>query len=309
MRICVILNAGGGTMLRLGADAVVERLGTAFAEHGVVAEVRAVPGGELRRRIEDAIAAARAGELDAVVVGGGDGTASTAAGLIVGTGVPLGVLGLGTLNHFAKDLGMPLDLEQAAAALARGVVREVDVAECNGRVFVNNSLIGVYPYMVLDRERRRRLTSLGKWPAMSLAFVRMLWRFPRRRLRVRAGEAEIPYRTPCLFVGNNEYAFDFLRLGRRRMDTGELFLLVARAHTPFRLFVLACRTAFGRLRDAKDLETMHARTAVIEAHTSRLPVSFDGEVERMRPPLRYRSRPGALKVLVPGPEPAPGRQE
>jgi diacylglycerol kinase family enzyme len=300
MRICAILNAGGGTMLQLGPDAVVERLKSAFARNGVEADVRAVPGAELCGEIERAIAAARAGQLDAVVVGGGDGTASTAAGLMVDTGVPLGVLGLGTLNHFAKDLGMPLELEEAAAALARGSLREIDVADCNGRIFVNNSLIGVYPYMVLDRERRRRLTSLGKWPAMSLAFLRMLWRFPRRRLRLRTAETELPYRTPCLFIGNNEYAFDFLKLGRRRLDTGQLYLLVARAHSPWRLFLLACRAALGRLREAKDLEALHAQTAVIEARTSRLPVSFDGEVEHLRPPLRYRSRPGALKVIAPG---------
>ncbi len=299
MRICAILNAGGGTMLRLGPDQVVAQLKEAFAGHGVEADVRAVPGSELRREIEAAVSTAKAGRIDAVVMGGGAGTASRPAGLIIDTGVPLGVLGLGTLNHFARDLGMPLDLKDAAAAIANGVVRAIDVAECNGRVFVNNSLIGVYPYMVLDRERRRRVTSLGKWPAMTLAFLRMLWRFPRRRLRLRTGDTELPYRTPCLFIGNNEYAFDFLHLGRRRLDTGQLFLLIARPHSPFRLFLLACRAAFGRLHGATDLETMHAQVAVIEAHTSRLPVSFDGEVERLRPPLRYRSRPGALKVIVP----------
>ena len=110
MRICAILNAGGGTMLQLGPDAVVERLKSAFARNGVEADVCAVPGAELCGEIERAIAAARAGQLDAVVVGGGDGTASTAAGLMVDTGVPLGVLGLRTLNHFAKDLVMPLEL-------------------------------------------------------------------------------------------------------------------------------------------------------------------------------------------------------
>ena len=96
------------------------------------------------------MAQAKRGEIDAIVVGGGDGSVRTVAGVLADTGVPLGVLPLGTLNHFAKDLGIPLKVEQAAAAIAAGHTRNVDIAEVNGKTFINNSSIGIYPYMQLN---------------------------------------------------------------------------------------------------------------------------------------------------------------
>src|SRR6185503_16647759 len=104
-----------------------------------------------------------ASDADAVVIGGGDGTVSAAADRAVRHGKPIGVLPLGTLNHFARDLGMPPDLRDAVRAIATGVVREVDVGEVNGRVFVNNSSIGVYPTVVRDRDEQRLRFGRGKW--------------------------------------------------------------------------------------------------------------------------------------------------
>ena len=118
------------------------------------------------------------GETDAIVVGGGDGSIRTLASVLAGTDVPLGVLPLGTLNHFAKDLGIPLQVEEAAAIIAAGRTRVVDLAEVNGETFINNSSIGIYPYMVIDRERRRARHKLAKWMAMVPAFFRMLRHFP-----------------------------------------------------------------------------------------------------------------------------------
>ena len=114
-------------------------------------------------------------------------------------------------------------------AIAAGQTRAVDVGEVNGRVFINNSSVGIYPYMVVDRDRRQSAGGLGKWPAMTLALVRMLWRFPRRRLSVRTEGWAEPHRTPCLFVGNNEYGIELLTLGKRgRLDGGRLWLFVAK---------------------------------------------------------------------------------
>ena len=106
----------------------------------------------------------------------------------------LGVLPLGTLNHFARDVGMPAEPEAAAQVIASSAPRAVDVAEVNGHVYVNNSLLGAYPYMVADRERRRDQHGLGKWTAMTLAFLRMLWRFPRRRLTLCFDGGKLPVR-------------------------------------------------------------------------------------------------------------------
>src|SRR5919206_2234799 len=155
MKIEAIVNATSGTVLSVGQDNLQMALQSAFAASSVEAAVAFVPCEELRNTAVAALERAQRGEIDAVVVGGGDGTVRTVAAVLAGTGVPLGILPLGTLNHFARDLGIPLELDGAAAVIARGSARTIDVAEVNGEVFVNNSSIGIYPYMVLDRERRR----------------------------------------------------------------------------------------------------------------------------------------------------------
>lgn len=300
LRLKVLVNAGGGTVRREGADATRQRLQAAFADHGAAAELALVPGGELRDALRAALEEARAGRLDGVVVGGGDGSVSTAAGVLAGSEVPLGVLPLGTLNHFAKDIGMPTDLDEAVAAIGRGHVRPVDVGEVNGEVFVNNSLLGIYPYMVTERERRRERHGIGKWPAMGLAFLRMLWRFPRRRVAITVEGATKPYRTPLLFVGVNEYSLERMKMRRARgMSGGELWLFVAKHRDPLAFLWFAARTQFGGLRQEGDFEMLRVTSAEVTLRASRVPVSRDGEVERMRGPLAYKVRPGALKVFAP----------
>jgi diacylglycerol kinase family enzyme len=303
VRVLIVVNADGGAVRAGMADRAT--LAVAVEKAGLEAELRFSPGAEVRPHAELALAAAAAGQLDAVVVGGGDGTVGTVAGVLAGSGVPLGMLPLGTLNHFVKDLGLPLEVEAAMRVIAAGQTRDVDVAEVNGRVFINNSSVGIYPYMVVDRDRRQSADGYGKWPAMALAFVRMLWRFPRRRLSVRTEGWETPHRTPCLFVGNNAYSVELLTLGQRsRLDSGRLWLFVAKQRSRLALLWFAVRAAFGGLDQAGDFETLEALEIEIGMGASRVPVALDGEVETMRLPLRYRARPGALRVLVPAPSQA-----
>lgn len=299
LRLAVLVNSGGGTVRREGADALRERLATAFREHGVEAELVFAAGPDLRRESEAALGRAREGALDGIVVGGGDGSVGTLAGLLADTGVAMGVLPLGTLNHFARDVGMPADLDAAVAVIARGRTRPVDVGEVNGRVFVNNSLIGIYPRMVADRERRRERHGLGKWPAMTLALIKALARFPRRRVTLRVAGRETPYRTPLLFVGVNEYSLERFQVRRHGgMSDGKLWLIIAKHDRPLGLVALGLRAALGGLKPAKDFDELHVESCEVTFRASRMPVSHDGEIDRMRGPLRYRVRAGALRVLA-----------
>jgi diacylglycerol kinase family enzyme len=185
-RVDVLLNAGAGAFNLTLAANVKSTLKASFTLHGIAAQIRFVDGEGLRKAVERAVARARRSDIDAVVIGGGDGSMRTAASVLAGSSVRLGVLPLGTLNHFAKDLGIPLPLEDAVAVIATGRTRKVDLAEVNGETFINNSSIGIYPYMVIDRERRMAHHKLAKWMAMVPAFFRMLRHFPRRRLRISA---------------------------------------------------------------------------------------------------------------------------
>jgi len=170
----------------------------------------------------------------------------------------------------------------------------------NGRVFINNSSVGVYPYMVADRDRRMAADGRGKWSAMTLAFFRMVRRFPRRRLTVSAAGWSEPCRTPLVFVGNNRYELGLLALGERtRLDGGKLGLYVAKQQSPLGLAKLVAKATFGRLEDDDEFIVHEVDEAEIRSRASRLRVAVDGEVIVLAPPLRYRIRPGALRVFAP----------
>ncbi|HEX2727879.1 MAG TPA: diacylglycerol kinase family protein [Beijerinckiaceae bacterium] len=301
MRVTALVNAAAGTAERHGPDALRGTLADAFERQGLSVDLQFVPGDQLREAAEAARGAAARGEIDAVAVGGGDGTISTVAAVLAGTGIPLAVLPLGTLNHFAKDLGIPADLDAAVAVISPANMRAVDVASVNGEVFVNNSSIGIYPYMVVDRERRRSLHGQSKWVAMFWALLRGLRYFPLRRLSICAEGWAEPCRTPCVFVGNNEYCLDASSFGtRERLNAGTLCLYVARQQSRPALLWLAFRSAIGLLDRKRDLRTFKSGSVDISSRTSRLLVALDGEVLVMRSPLEYRVRPGALRVFAPG---------
>jgi diacylglycerol kinase family enzyme len=300
MKVLAIINAHSGTAREHRGEALHALLAILFQARGLDAEIELAQGDAIAKTAARAVEHAKAGELDAVVAGGGDGTIRCVAAALAGSGIPLGVLPLGTRNHFARALNLPLDLEGAVAVIGQRQTAQVDAGEVNGRLFINNASLGLYPFLVLDRERRQSAHGLGKWVAAALASVRMLWRFPIRRLIVSIeGEAR-PHRTPLLFVGNNRYDLRLPEFGERdHLNRGELWICISKSESRIGLIGLALRTVLGLGDPARDLETHNAHSAEIRSHSSRLPIAYDGEVEIMRQPLRFRTRPRALTVLVP----------
>jgi diacylglycerol kinase family enzyme len=302
MRVAVLLNEAAGTIVCRDGRTLGETLNASFAQHGITATLEFFSGAALKAGAERALRQTQKNKLDALVVGGGDGSIASVASVLAGTDIPLGILPLGTFNHFAKDLGIPLQVEQAVEVIAASHVRSVDLGEVNGEAFVNNSSIGIYPYLVLDRERLRARHGLSKWIAMVFATWRTLRHFPLRRLHIRAGNMAEPYHSPCVFIGNNEYCLTGRVAGKReRLDAGELCVYVAKRQSRIALFWLACRSLLGFLDQSRDLRAVKVPDVEITSRTSRLLVALDGEVAMMRPPLRYRVRPNALRVFAPEP--------
>ncbi len=295
MRVRAIVNRAGGTLTGVAEEE--ERIVEALRAAGVDADVRMTESDG----IYDALAeAAVAPGLDAVVAGGGDGTLSCAAGHLAGTGRPLGILPLGTLNHLARDAGIPAGIEEAAQTIVTGQVREIDVAEVNGRVFVNNSSVGLYPDMVMLREQEQEKRGRSKRMAMLRASITSLRSFRRHRLWISAPGLEAPIRTPLLFVGNNRYQVNLFGLGQReRLDEGELCLYAIRAKSRLHLLWAGIRGIFGKLDQQRDFITAYVTEAEIGTDRPTLGISADGETIRMETPLRYRIRPQALKLIVP----------
>jgi len=299
-RVNVLMNESSGHVEGDRSDTIRRDLESTFKQHAIEADVEFLSGPELEPGAKRALQSATAGRVDAVIVGGGDGSIRTVAGVLAGSGVPLGIIPWGTLNHFAKDLKIPLSLAAAAAVIAAGEVREVDVGEVNGRIFINNSSIGVYPYLVIDRERRRRQTGSPKWLAMAAAVLRAFRYFPLRRLTIRGSGHTDSARSPCVFVGNNEYRFTGPFAGSRaKLDGGTLCVYVAKQQTMGALFWLACRSLLGLLDQRRDLRVVTLSAVDISAHSRKLLVALDGEVESIRAPLHYRTRPKSLCVFAP----------
>jgi diacylglycerol kinase family enzyme len=297
----VILNhaAGGPAANAEESDAKLRGL---FAERGIAARI--VHPDE-QRDLSTLVREAAEGPDAVVVAGGGDGTISAVAGALAGTGKTLGVLPLGTLNHFAKDLGIPLDEAAAVETIANGYTEDVDAAEVNGRVFINNSSLGVYPRIVANREAQQEQLSRGKWSAALWATLRALRRFPFLHLRITLEAKQLVRDTAFLFVGNNEYQMSGFNLGSRRcLNAGKLGLYLTHRTGRFGLFRLGFRALFGRLEQAEDFDAFCVSEATIETRHARLLVATDGEVNWIETPLRYRVRPAALRVLVPRPKDA-----
>ena len=289
----IIISAGAGPGDNHKA---AERLAAIFKASEIDVDISiAKSGAEV-----DALAreAAR-GPYKVVVAAGGDGTISSVTAAIIDTNKILGVLPLGTLNHFALDLGIPLDLEAAAHTIVAGFTTEVDVAAVNDRIFLNNSSLGLYPIIVRERQKRQRL-GFGKWPAFFWAMIQALRRYPLLDVRLRVNNELLERTTPFVFVGNNEYAMDLLNIGlRERLDRGVLSIYITHRTGRLRLIGLALRAVFGRLRNDRDFLALRSNEVKIQTAHKRLRVAFDGEITVMEPPLEYRVRPRALRVIVP----------
>jgi diacylglycerol kinase family enzyme len=291
--VAVILNPSSGSASR---DTTPDRIVELFAAEGREATVLATGPG---RTLADQARAALEAGCRIAVAAGGDGTVNAVATALLGRDVPLGVLPMGTLNHFAKDLGLPLDLAEAVHVAARGTVRRVDVGQVNGRVFLNNSSIGVYP-KVVELRRRWESTGLGKWVAALWASLVVLRRRPFMGVRIRTADETVVRLTPFVFVGNNEYRMVGLQAASRESLTGgRLALYVMHASLRRSLLLLAWEVLWRGVDQVRELELFLVSEATIETRRRHLQVALDGEVIRLASPLEYRILPLALAVMRP----------
>jgi len=262
---------------------------------GIAGDVELVDGKRIEERVRFHVEAG----ARLVIAGGGDGSVGAAASAIAGTDAALGILPLGTLNHFARDLGIPLDLAKAAELIAKGRTRAVDVAEVNGRTFVNNSAIGLYPLMVVDRDSQQHRLGRSKRLAMLVASLRTLSRFHDHRLTLTTGEGRSSLDTPLLFVGNNDYRVAVPGAGRREaLDGAHLCVLVMRKKGVPGFLAATVRALVGLIRDDDMVRLDDVERLRVDSRRPSLTVSIDGETCAMAPPLEYRIHPAALRVRV-----------
>lgn len=298
-RVAFILNArAGGGAAQIWLDSHRAAIDS-VANGGPVLLVK--HGGEIANALRQAIGAG----CDTVVGGGGDGTLNAVASRLVRSGTLFGILPMGTLNHFARDVGIPEDFDLALAAIAARHHVAIDVGEVNGRYFLNNSSLGVYPDIVRHRERQQRNLGRNKWFAFAWALWGAIRRFPFLTVRLSVDGVTAVHRTPFVFVGNNAYQMQGLQMGTRAgLRDGVLSIYFAHKPSRLQLAALALRALFGRLHQTREFRAHLSGELGVETAHRKLRVSTDGEVRDMQPPLLYRVHAGALRVIVPVPQAA-----
>jgi diacylglycerol kinase family enzyme len=294
-----LLNRGGGALSRGLTHA--RDVEVALRAAGIPADVREVPGPLLSAATREALAAG----AEMVIAGGGDGTVGAVAGAMAGSAATLGVLPLGTFNHYARDLGMPGGLTAAAAALATATPRPLDLAEVNGHRFLNVSALGYYSQVVRERAEPRVRTRLQKALVTAAATLRLIGKYRLLDVSLDVDGRSLEFTTPLVFVSNNPTAMRLFNFGRRtRLDSGQLLVCVHRSR---RRRAVLRTLLYSILRDAREdarFEQWLTSEVRVEIHHRRnrpVPVYLDGELLHLAPPLRYRILPGRLTVAVPQP--------
>ncbi len=293
----VILNDKSGTGGAGGArDSIMRRLQQTNLEVECLTLAEDLDlAAEVRRRVESGVTL--------VIAGGGDGTVNAVANAIRDLPVRLGVIPLGTLNHFARDLGIPLELEAALDVIVSGHTMPVDAAEVNGRIFINNSSVGLYPRIVLLRERYQRRNA-DKWIVAAWATLRVMRTGRPLRVQLTVEGGQILRTTPLVFIGNNAYRMAGFEAGSREsLQDGTLALYFVKTTGRWRLLRLFWRILARTAQRSGELAMLLTPTATIDvpgdASVTRMEVATDGEVIVLDLPLVYRSLPGAFAVCVP----------
>lgn len=236
-----------------------------------------------------------------VLVCGGDGTLCAAIGAAAGTGMEIAVFPGGTLNHFARDLGLPLDDPAVVLDVAvKGRARAVDLGSVNGHPILNTSSVGVYVDFVRRREHHEQRM---EYRPASVAAAVDVWRDLRALdvdLRTADG-AHRRLRTPLLFVGVHERVLDRAGLGTRKVDGARaLQILVVKEHSPARVHALAVKAAargIEALIAEDEIERIVTTSAVVAMARRTATVAVDGELLKVRPPLKYEFVPRAAEVV------------
>jgi len=267
----------------------------AWHRAGVSADIVDIPNGAEFEAWIDRLA----GSYAVIAAAGGDGTVSSVAAAVARANKTLAVIPTGRMNHFARDAGIPTDLEAAVALLRTGRPGAVDVGVVNGRFFLNNVSLGSYPRMVDERtelERRGRSRRI----AAIVAVARTWWRLRSVTAAITVDGRALIRHSPFIVVGNGQYVLSGFALTRRRhISDQQLSLYVAPRAGRLGTLSLPLRALLGTLDRYEQFEAFRANEITIALSQRRVLIGIDGEVRDLESPLRFAVRPGALQVLLP----------
>lgn len=297
--ICVLSNPRSGTAMR--NPGAVERAMAVFGPRAELRPFSGDPADEARRALRDG--------FRVIVAAGGDGTVAGVAHALAGSEAALAVLPMGTFNYFARGLGMPEDADGAAQAILDGAPHDIAVGTLNGRVFLNNVSIGLYPAILEEREAT--YARFGRYRILAhLASLRTILRFQRPHgMELQQDDTRHRIRTPMLFVARSAYQLDQFGLeGAQAISDDRFVLFLAPQQTRLGFLRLAWKLVRRKVDHGRDvLVSTPRRIAVSIRGRRRISVALDGEKLKMRLPLRIEIADHQLQVIVPPAHPVAGK--
>ena len=298
----IVLNTGSG---HRDVDEEKQIIGRVLQEGGRDFEFLQCEGDEsidmLARRAVD-LAKAHQG---VVVAAGGDGTINTVANAVLGSGCPFGVLPQGTFNYFGRDNAISQDSSQAARVLLSGRISPVQAGKVNGRLFLVNASLGLYPQILEDREAWKKQLGRSRFVAFLSGVATLLQSRHQLRLRIESSGQTLLLRTPTLFIGNNRLQLVQAGIYTEHAEAvaqGQLTAVAVRPIGTLALFGLLLRGMLGRLGEAEKVQSFSFRRLTVAPHgMKRVKVATDGEIAWMQVPLVFEVAAEPLLLLVPTP--------
>ena len=289
----VIMNRESGAADKAALTTEIE---AAFGAHGWQVEFVLAGPRDLRSRTQQVVAQAPG----TIVVVGGDGTINTVASTCVEAKRPLGLIPAGTFNYVSRNLGVPTEVAQAVAVITNGWVRQVDIGEINGRIFLNNAGLGLYAQMLERREQDKRRFGRRRLVAFFSGMRSLLSSHPQYAVELVADGQTARHLTTTVFFGCNALQLDdFNVTAAECLRHQKLAVLVLKLHSRWEVTVAACAALRGRLDEASTTEAFCASSIRVQTRRRTLKVAIDGEIVLLRSPLDVTLRPGALQVFAP----------
>jgi diacylglycerol kinase family enzyme len=299
-RFIALVNSRAGEVLQRGEESFASAITDGFAPLGVDCEVRFVSP----RRMAGALKTAEAERPDAVLVAGGDGTVNHLLGPMAAAAVPIGLLPLGTLNLFARDLGLSGAIPDMLPHLARLGIRRVDLGDVNGNLFHSNAGLGFYVRMARAREHARHLVPFSKILGHTIASFRSLWGHRPIAIDITVDGHRETHLADAVLVTNQH--FDGADWRRERLDTGLLEIHMLQATGLWGRLKAGLAVYRGTWRSLPHLTSRSASSITVRRHGRlRSTITLDGEVYRVRNPIHFESRPGALRLIAAGEDAPP----
>lgn len=296
--VLLVINPDSGGSDAAEADSVIALLRERVGARGAALKVVRFDPGSLRHRLDPTL---RSG-ASRLFVAGGDGTVIAVVEALEDRRIPLGIIPRGTMNWVARDLGIPLDPAEAIDALVDAPVRDIDLGTVNGRPFLCACMIGLSPLLARWRERERGSPAWKLWPKILWRGLGLLLRYRHLRMSLTAEGRTERLHSRTLVVTNNLIEESFGPMPRRpRLDAGLLGIYGVRKATPGELTRLGTRLILGNWQgDDAVLTRATAQSTVAIARRRAITLILDGERTRLKTPLRFAIRAGAVRMLTPG---------